>query len=45
MQRVLGSVLCNLDPKVKVTGQIIYFLVIVSPSKLLNIAASHYTGV
>ena len=27
MSRVLGDLLCDLDPKVKVKGQIMYFLV------------------
>ena len=31
MERVLGDILCDLDPKVKVKGQILYFLVIESP--------------
>ena len=26
MSRVLGDIFCDLDPKVKVKGQIIYFL-------------------
>ena len=35
MLRVLGDDLCDLDPKVKVKGQIMYFLVNASPHKLL----------
>ena len=31
MSRVLGDVLCDLDPKVKVKGQIMYFLENASP--------------
>ena len=31
MKRVLGDILCDLDPKVKVKGQLMYFLVNVSP--------------
>ena len=31
MQRVLGNISCDLDPKVKVKDQIMYFLVDVSP--------------
>ena len=34
MSRVLGDVSCDLDPKFKVKGQIIYFLVNTSPHKL-----------
>ena len=36
MSRVLGDVLCDLEPKVKVKGQIMYFLVNESPHKLLK---------
>ena len=39
MSRVLGGVLCDLDPKVK--GQIIYFLVKAS-HKLLEVATSNF---
>ena len=42
MSRVLGDVLCDLDPKVKVKGQIIYFLVNASPHKLLEVATSNF---
>ena len=38
MWRVLGNILCDLDLKVKVKGQILYFLVIVSPPKRLDVA-------
>ena len=31
MKRELGEILCDLDPKVKAKGQILYFLVIESP--------------
>ena len=31
MSRVLGDVSCDLDPKVKVKGQIMYFLENASP--------------
>ena len=33
MLRVLGNIPCDLDPKVKIKGQILYFLVNVSPPK------------
>ena len=33
MKRVLGNISCDLDPKVKVKGQIMYFLVNVPPPK------------
>ena len=36
MSRVLGDDLCDLDPKVKVKGQIMYFLVNAS-HKLLEV--------
>ena len=42
MSRVLGDVLCDLDPKVKVKGQIMYFLVNASPHKLLEKATSNF---
>ena len=42
MLRVLGGVLCDLDPKVKVKGQIMYFLVNVSSHKLLEVATSNF---
>ena len=34
MERVLGNILCDLDRKVNVKGQIMYFLVNVSPKPL-----------
>ena len=40
MSRVLGDVLCDLDPKVK--GQIMSFLVKASPHKLLGTATSNF---
>ena len=40
MSRVLGYVLCDLDPKVK--GQIMSFLVNVSPHNLLEVATSNF---
>ena len=42
MSRVLGCVLCDLDPKVKVKGQIMDFLVNASPHKLLEVATSNF---
>ena len=44
MLRVLGNVLCDLDPKVKVKDQIMYFLVNVSPPKGLDIATSIFVA-
>ena len=41
MLRVLGNILCDLDPKVKFKGQIMYFLVNVSPPKRLDLATSN----
>ena len=40
MKRILGIVLCDLDPKVMVKGQIIYFLVNSSP----KLATSNFAG-
>ena len=37
MQRVLNNILCDLDPKVKVKGQILNFLVNASPPKALDV--------
>ena len=42
MSRVLGDVSCDLDPKVKVIGQIKYFLGNTSPHKLLEVATSNF---
>ena len=42
MQRVLGNISCDFDDKVKC--QIMYFLVNLSPPKLLNIATSNFAG-
>ena len=42
MQRVLGNISCGLDPKVK--GQIMYFLVNVSPPKWLDVATSNFVA-
>ena len=42
MLRVLGDVLCDLDPMFKVKGQIMYFLVNASPHKLLEVATSNF---
>ena len=36
--------LCGFDPKVKVTGQIVYFLVNASSPKLLDVAISNFAG-
>ena len=38
MLRVRGDVFCDLDPKVKVKGQIMFFHVNASPHKLLEVA-------
>ena len=42
MQRVLGNISCDLDPKVKVKGQIMYFYV--SLPKRLDIATSNFVA-
>ena len=40
MYMVLGNISCDLDPKIK--GQIMYFLVNVSPLKPLEVATSNF---
>ena len=45
MSRVLGNTPCDLDPKVKVKGQIMYFLVNASSPKPLDIATSNFSQV
>ena len=42
MSRVLGEVLFDLDPKVKVKGQIMYFLENASPHNVLKVATSNF---
>ena len=42
MSRILGDVSCDLDPKVKVKGQIMYFLENASPHKVLEVATSNF---
>ena len=42
MSRVFGDVLCDLDPKVKVKGQIMYFLENASPHTVLKVATSNF---
>ena len=44
MLRLLGNILCGLDPKVKVKDQILYFLVNVSPPKRLDLATSNFVA-
>ena len=44
MQRVLGNISCDLDPMVKVKGQMLYFLVNVSPPKRLDVATSNFVA-
>ena len=41
---VLGNISCDLDPKVKVKGQIMYFLVNVFPPKRLDVATSNFVA-
>ena len=38
---VLDNISCDIDPKVKVTGQILCFLVNASPAQLINVATSN----
>ena len=42
MWRVLGNILCDLDPNVK--GQILYFLVNASPPKAFDVVTSNSVG-
>ena len=42
MSRVLGDVSCEIDLKVKVTGQIVFFLVNASHHKFLEVATSNF---
>ena len=42
MSRVLGDVLFDLDPKVKVKGKILYFLENASPHDVLEVATSNF---
>ena len=42
MKRVLGNILCDLDPKVK--GQILNFLVNASPPKPFDVATSNFVA-
>ena len=44
MYRVLGNISCYLDPKVKVKGQILDFLVNASPPKALEVVTSNSVG-
>ena len=44
MLRLLGNILCDLDSKVKVKDQIMYFLVNVSPPKRLDLATSNFVA-
>ena len=44
MLRVLGNIWCDIDPKVKIKDQIMYFLVNVSPPKGLDIATSNFVA-
>ena len=44
MSRVLGNILCDLDPKVKVKGQILNFLVNASHPKPFDIATSNFVA-
>ena len=44
IKRVLGNILCDLDPKVKVKGQILNFLVDASPPKAFDVVTSNSVG-
>ena len=45
MSRVLGDGLCDLDPKVKVKGQILYFLENASPHDVLEVATLNFNSI
>ena len=44
MKRVLGNISCDLDPKVKVKGQILNFLVNASHPKTFYVLTSNSVG-
>ena len=44
MYRVLGNISCDIDPKVKVVGQILNFLVNASPPKAFDVVTSNTVG-
>ena len=44
MLRVLSNILCDLDLKVKVKDQIMYFLVNESPHKGLDVPTSNFVA-
>ena len=44
MWRVLGNISCDLDPKVKTKGQIMFFFEYSSP-KALDVATSNFAAV
>ena len=44
MMRVLGNILCDLDPKVKVKDQILNFLVNASPPKAFDVVTLNSVG-
>ena len=44
MWRVLGNILCGLDPKVTVKGQILNFLVNASSPKAFDVVTSNSVG-
>ena len=44
MSRVLGNILCDLDPKVKVKGLILNFHVNASPPKPYDVATSNFVA-
>ena len=44
MLRVLGNILCDFDPKVKVKGQILNFLLNAFPSKPFGVATSNFVA-
>ena len=44
MYRVLGNISCDLDPKVKVKGQTLNFLVNAFPPKAFDVVTSNSVG-
>ena len=44
MSKVLGNILCDLDPKVKVKDHILNFLVNASPPEAFDVVTSNSVG-
>ena len=44
MYRVLGSISCDIDPKVNIKDQIVHVIVNVSPQKPSHVATLNFAG-